>query len=213
MPKSKPAPKPKAKPKPKPKGKPKSKAKVKPKAVKRVKAPPAETAAIGLSAVSQVDLASILGLSSRQIRNLEKQGLPREEKGYPVSRCVRWYADFKQEEALQRAASREEPKDMEEAELRKAVADAEMAELKLARLRGEVAPIDQYRREMRRVLGRVRARFQSVPGEYAPRILEPMDMAAAVTVLRDLVATVLSELQRTGDTAGDEEDEYEEAIA
>ena len=108
-------------------------------------------------------------------------------------------------------SQKKEPENMADAELRKAIADAEIAELKVMRLRGDVVTLEHYRKELRRVLGRVRARFAAIPGEYAPRILEPMDMARASAVLKELVATVLAELQRIG--AGDDEEEDAAAAA
>lgn len=113
-------------------------------------------------------------------------------------------AVWKEERAQRQAreawdkSQKNEPESMADAELRKAIADAEIAELKVMRLRGDVVTLETYRKELRRVLTRVRSRFTAIPGEYAPRILEPMDMARASAVLKDLVATVLMELQRAG---------------
>ena len=174
--------------------------------------------------VSRRELAERLNLSERQITTLVKSGrladgtefpsrVEGRERSFPTDRCFEWYLRYKQEEALQRAAGRQEPANMAEAELRKAIADAEIAELKLQRLRGEVVPADAYRRELRRVLTRVRARFTSIPGEYASRILEPLDMARATAVLRDLVATVLAELQSAPSEPVDDASEAEEGAA
>lgn len=168
--------------------------------------------------VSRAEIAARLGLSERQVTNLVRSGrladgtpFPSRVRGrtrtFPTDRCFAWYIRFKQEEALERAATRESPTNMQEAELRKAVADAEMAELRLATMRGDVVPIEQYRRELHRTLSRVAARFASVPGEYAPRILEPLDMPRAVKLLRELVATVMAELQSAAGSTTDLEDD------
>lgn len=168
--------------------------------------------------VSRREIGDRLGLSERQITNLIKSakladGTPfpsrvdGRDRKFPTDRCFDWYVRFKQEEALKRADSRKEPENMADAELRKAIADAEIAELKVMRLRGDVVTLETYRKELRRVLTRVRARFAAIPGEFAPRILEPMDMARASAVLKDLVATVLAELQR----AGADDDEHQDA--
>lgn len=168
--------------------------------------------------VSRREIAERLGLSERQITNLVRDAkladgteFPSRVKGkdrsFPSDRCFDWYVRFKQEEALQRAAGREAPKDMAAAELRKAIADAEIAELKVAQLRGEFVSLEEYRKELRRILTRIRARFVAIPGEFAPRILEPMDMVKASAVLKDLVATVLAELQGVGRHTEDASDE------
>lgn len=175
---------------------------------------------------TKAEIAARLNLSERQIATLVRSGkladgteFPSRVSGrsrtFPADRCFEWYVRYKQEEALQRADGRKQPATMQDAELRKAIADAEIAELKLQRLRGEIVPLEQYRRELRRVLTRVRARFQSVPGEYASQILEPLDMARATLILRDLVANVLTELQPAGGAIGDadETDGTDEAVA
>lgn len=156
--------------------------------------------------VSRAEIADRIGLSARQITNLVRSGklsdgtvFPSRVNGrdrtFPVERCFEWYVRFKQEEALERAAGRPALSNIADAELRKAIADAEIAELKVQRLRGEVAPIEQYRNEMRRVMTRVASRFRAMPGEYASKILEPLDMPRATNVLRDMVGEVLAELQ------------------
>jgi phage terminase Nu1 subunit (DNA packaging protein) len=168
--------------------------------------------------VSRAEIAERLNLTERRITELVKDGkladgtvfpsrVDGRDRKFPVQRCFEWYLRFKQEEAVERAAGRTTPANMAEAELRRAIADAELAELKLQRLRGEVVPLETYRNELRRVLSRVRGRFQAVPGEFAPRILEPLDMVKATSVLKDLVGTVLAELQHVSiEDAGDSDE-------
>ena|ERR1700733_11089810 len=49
--------------------------------------------------VSQQELAELMGLSTRQIRNLTDIGMPRRSVGgkitYPTGACVQWYRDYK----------------------------------------------------------------------------------------------------------------------
>jgi phage terminase Nu1 subunit (DNA packaging protein) len=167
--------------------------------------------------LSRAEIADRLDLSERRITQLVRtHDFPRRVSGrsvtFPWPRCLHWYVQFKQEEALKRAAPAE-PKNLEEAEKRKAIADAEIAEFRLAKMRGEVVPLDLYRAELRRVLDRVRARFVSVPGEYAPRLIGLAEMPAAVAVLRDLVTSVLGEMQGAGAEPMDDTSEAAEPDA
>lgn len=146
--------------------------------------------------------AKIAGVRPQTVEEWIAAGLPAERAGngpwqIRTALALRWHED-QARDAAARPADKDTPANMLEAELRKAVADAELAELKLARLRGEVVPIEEYGKELRRVLGRVRGRIAAVPGEYAPRILEPLDMPRAVALLRELTTSLLQELQRAG---------------
>src|SRR5690606_3285343 len=92
--------------------------------------------------VTQRELADILGLTTRQIRNLEAAGLPHRAEGnrklYPIPDAVIWYRDRAVESALADA----QPTQFEEARAREMIARAEKAELEVARLRGELIHID-----------------------------------------------------------------------
>lgn len=164
--------------------------------------------------VSRAEIADRLSLTERSITGLVKKGkladgtpFPSRVAGkartFPVERCFEWYLRFKIEEAIARAGP-QTPVDLADAEKRKAIADAELAEHKLAQLRREFVPIGDYRRELERVVGRLRGRLSAAPGEYAPRIMEPLDMPHAVAVLREMVADLLANLQGSGEVADDE---------
>lgn len=169
--------------------------------------------------VSRGELAVRLGLSERQITNLVRRHpdfpsrVDGRERSFPTDRCFEWYVRYKQEEALQRAAAKPEITGRADADLRKAIADAEIAELRVQKLRGDVVPTEAYRKELRRVLDRVRGRFVSIPGEYGPRCLNLSEVAASVAVLRDLVASVLAELQSVANAPDLDEDATEESAA
>jgi len=156
--------------------------------------------------VSRAEIARRLNLSEKRITQLVKDGrladgteFPSRVEGrnrtFPSDRCFEWYVRFKQEEALQRAAPMK-PDVLKEAALRQAVADASIAELKLAGLRNEVATVEEHRRELRRILGRVRSRIVAMPGTYASQLLGIPSMADAAVRLRVIVVAILSDLQQ-----------------
>jgi hypothetical protein len=163
--------------------------------------------------VSREDIAARLGVTLRQITRLVRDhDFPRRVDGrrvtFPSDRCFDWYIQFKQREAIDRAQPAKDST-LEEAEKRKAIADASIAEIKLATLRRELVSIEDYRRELREVLGRVRARVLAIPGEYAPQLLTVEGMPQAVATLRTIAAAVLTELE----AAAVADDELEEAEA
>lgn len=171
--------------------------------------------------VSRAEIARRLNLSEKRITQLVKEGRLKDgtafpsrvdgrSRTFPSDRCFEWYVRFKQEEALQRAAPAE-PDNLRTAELRQAIADASIAELKLAGLRNEVAPVEEHRRELRRILGRVRSRIIAIPGTYASQLLGVPTMADAAVRLRVIVVAILSDLQQAaGALETDDEGEVEE---
>lgn len=144
--------------------------------------------------VNQTELAAMLGLTTRQIRNLETDGLPFQASGngklYPIPAAVRWYVQFRETRAAEAAASNS----YQEALTRKAVADARTAELKLAQLENTLIPLAVHQEVLGRVLDRVRARIRNLPGAWAERLVgvdEPREM---VKLLRDVVREISAEL-------------------
>jgi terminase small subunit / prophage DNA-packing protein len=114
--------------------------------------------------VSQQGLAGILGLSTRQIRNLEAEGMPHEADGnrktYPIPEAVQWYVAREQERAT--------PTDFDEAKARKMAAEAETAELELARMRARLVAVDDVVKEQSRIYDHMRAKILSAGAKYAP---------------------------------------------
>lgn len=156
--------------------------------------------------LNQTELAEWLLLSTRQVRNLEAEGMPVKsddgKKFYVWSDVFAWYLERKQQEAIERAGGKA-GSGMQGAELRKAVAEAELAELRLQKLRREVVPIAEYRGELGRILGAVRARIVGMPGEWAARCVALVDMATATRRLREISAAQLAALQQAAAAAPD----------
>lgn len=145
--------------------------------------------------VNQTEFAAIVGLSTRQVRNLEAEGLPHRAKGnkklYPIPDALAWYYARKFEP--------EELTDTAEAKRRKLTAEAKLAEIEVAKAAGELVPLDQYTSEMGLVLDKVRAKLQNVPGAWAPALVGCKGVPEALTRLRPLVNEILVELSSMGD--------------
>lgn len=174
------------------------------------RAAPAKPTGVAFACVSQGEIAEVLGVVARQVRNLEKEGLPREVDGYPVARCVRWYVEFKATEALQRARPRAEaPSDRSEAELRKAIAEAGLLELKLERERGDLVEVAAYDAELRRILFGVRRVINNLPGMLASQILHLQELAEARRIVRSVRDNLLRELQTIAERSDADAEEEE----
>lgn len=143
--------------------------------------------------VSQQGLAAILGLSSRQVRNLEQAGLPKEAKGYPIPAAVRWYVGRKVAEVEARL-----PADLDEARLRLDTAKAQLAELTLASRRGELMSVADFDRELGGAFARVSAQLATLPTKAAPLVVG-LTAQEVVTVLERVVQEIREELHRADD--------------
>jgi hypothetical protein len=126
--------------------------------------------------LNQIQVADLLGVSDRQVRNLEAKGLPWDEtsgeKLYPKRACQAWYVRFKQEEALSRV-ERNTDADLSDAERRKAMAEARLAEIKVAREEGSVIPLDVHVSVVGELCDRLMAACTGVRGDFE------LDMEAA----------------------------------
>lgn len=142
--------------------------------------------------LTQKEMAEVLGLSTRQVANLEVLGMPTKSKAgkklYPSTPGMRWYIHYKVQAA--------QPADFEEARARKMSAEAELAELDLAQKRGQLIPLEQHGQRLARILERVRARLVAIPGTVAPRLLSLETAVEAQAVVAGAVAEALEELSR-----------------
>lgn len=120
--------------------------------------------------LNQLELADVLGVTPRQVRNLEEKGLPYDDtlgvKRYPKRTCQRWYVEFKQEEAVSRL-ERQESTGLDEWERRKASADARLAEIKVLKEEGRLLPNEVHERVVGEVAERLRAVLINAPSNYA----------------------------------------------
>jgi hypothetical protein len=156
--------------------------------------------------VTQLELAHALGLSDRQIRNLEdssfEDGLPRREaNGYPLGSCVQWYVRWKVQEAVARAsASRKD--DLSALQLREQVAKVERSELALRRERGDLVEISAYRDAAYEMAMSLRTPIDTMDGEHALRILHISDAATARVRLGEVKSALLRALQAAVERIG-----------
>lgn len=156
---------------------------------------------------SQTEIAEILGLTTRQIRNLEGEGMPHRAEGnrklYPLPGAVQWY--------YQREIARAMPTDFEEAKARKMAAEAALAELELAQAEGRIVTVDDMEKMLSSPLYRLRAKMLSLPSKWAPSLVGCRTVAEAQTRLEAAVEEAMLALAETGEEADGDEDEAKRA--
>lgn len=87
--------------------------------------------------ISTAKLADLFGITTRRVRQLEKEGMPKIDRDkWNVKDCVRWYTEF--------LRSKHPPNEIAHERLRVERAKAEKLELENAILRGENKSMSEY---------------------------------------------------------------------
>lgn len=153
--------------------------------------------------ITQRDLAELLGISTRQVRNLEAKGLPHHsedgKKRYSAA-SVQWFVRHREEFA----ASNATPGALDKARTRKAEADAELAELNLAVQRGRLLERPFVEAEFEDVLARLRSRLVNMPARYGGDVVGLKDDEAGerqLEIVRDELLTALHSIFEPGRSA------------
>lgn len=164
---------------------------------------------------TQKELAAFIKRSARQVHNLTEKGVfarvvHPDDPGriyYDLAASVQSWIAY--QVGLETAAAKETDED--EAERRKAVADAELKEMKVAQLRGSLITVEQHRREMQRVLRRVRESIDTFPGKHAAKLPGDASMNDRVKALRKVALELMAELRTAADVTDDDDDEEDAA--
>lgn len=167
--------------------------------------------------ISQKDLAAHLGLSTRQIRNLEDDGVLRAElddkgrKAYPWPESNQRYWHNKIAEAKGDAGGDKEKRAA--AELRQALVEAELAEIELAEKRKSVVSINDVERMVAEPLELVYASLKNLPARWGAMLVGCTSTPEVIARLKPAVAEVIDELRAIGERVSaeaGEEEEYED---
>lgn len=143
--------------------------------------------------VNQKELASCLGISARQVRNLRENGLfqlPDGVKKYPLEKCVREYINFKINEAEGRSASISKEKIQIEHEQVK----IEIAKLNLRQKRRELHEAADVEAFLSDMLIRFRERMMSLPAKLAMGVAGETDINVIIETLQGGIMEALNEL-------------------
>jgi phage terminase Nu1 subunit (DNA packaging protein) len=161
------------------------------------------------SRLTQKQVAELLGLSSRQVKNLVDAGMPTESKGgkieYDGPACVRWYVEYKQR--TERAAGGETKAQIAELEREERELRVRRLRLELAQEEARLLDAEYVEQQWAAVTQRVRARLLALP-TYAAQMVDvrtlPEGQALGERMMTD-VLTALSTLGEDPELDADEE--------
>lgn len=149
--------------------------------------------------VNQTGLARILGITTRQVRNLEAKGLPHEADGrrkfYPIPEATLWYLQRERERAISSAPI----EGLRELKERRMVAETKLAEIEAATVEGRLIPLAVHEERFSMQLEKLRARILNVPGAWAPALVGCRAIPDAMTRLKGLCTELLQELAGLAD--------------
>ncbi|MGK2934350.1 MAG: hypothetical protein ACSLFE_03795 [Gemmatimonadaceae bacterium] len=168
--------------------------------------------------VSQQELSPILGVTSREIRNLYDRGLPftigaKNRREHDVAECVAWYLKFKLEER------KDDPGKSATAGLRLRALEIEVhqAEIELAAARKNLVSVEYLETQVARINEAVRSRILNLPGRAGPILVGCKTIAEVQIRMQGLIDELLQSLTEIGDEdeldVDDEDEEEEGALA
>lgn len=170
--------------------------------------------------VTQKDLAKVLSITTRQVRNLKNQGLFETEPGtkkYNLAKCVAEYIDFKIKGEVSNGTSVIKEKEQAEHERIK----KEISKIKLRKLKKEMHEASDVEYFLNNMLVAFRNRLLAVPGKVAPVILGETDINIVIEKLTSEMFETLDELSEydpdavngdgiSDDMSGDENDDEDD---
>lgn len=167
--------------------------------------------------VSQQQLAPILNVTSREIRNLYERGLPftigaKNRREHDVGECFAWYLKFKLEE------KKDDPGKSATAGLRLRALEIEVhqAEIALAEARKNLVSVEYLENQVARINEAVRSRILNLPGRAGPLLVGCKTIAEVQIRMQGLIDELLTSLTEIGDDEEldvDDDEEEEEAVA
>jgi hypothetical protein len=164
---------------------------------------------MAINPATQGQIALILGLSTRQIREHTSAGMPTvmvdERRRYPVPECVAWYVNRKI--VHERARTSDERATRAALLDRKLGAETGLAELQLDQRRATVVPMDYLEQQVTAILLQMRSALRSMPGVFAPRIVGLKSVPDAQLALQAIVDEMLTALSQMGDDPALDDDE------
>jgi phage terminase Nu1 subunit (DNA packaging protein) len=137
---------------------------------------------VGVDVISQD-----FGVTTRQVWNYLKKGLPQEARGkFDRVKAMAWWQEFRESGGKNTT--------LVQAETRLKTAQAQIQELKLAQARGELVPTPLIGKVWERVIGSFRSRMLSIPRKAIPRLRGISGDAAKEKILNGMVCEALDEL-------------------
>lgn len=147
--------------------------------------------------VNQKELAAILGITDRRVRQLKNEfglfskGLSSEkkQKNYVLEKCVPEYINYKLEAEVQQTGYNKEKEQAEHEQIKKKISI-----LKLRKLKRELHEADDVEEFLTDMLVNFKNRLLSVPQKVAPLIVSEDDVNVILDILEREIFQTLEEL-------------------
>lgn len=128
------------------------------------------------------ELAALIGVDVRTIKNLVDDGMPKEARGkYDLGVCVKWYI----ERCVELARAGKGLNDLDLARQRKTIAEARMAELELEQLEGNLIPLEMHEHRVEGIAGRLAAQCKGLD-----RFIADVQRATTIVDAKEVVDKV-----------------------
>lgn len=155
--------------------------------------------------LSQKELAKVLGLTTRQVRNLEAEGMPARSDGrskfYPVPDAVEWYYERK-------FASEDQDENVRRARVAKLKAETLKVEADNAERLGQLIHVSDVEAMVAAPLKQVAAALKNAPARHASKLakLAGVKVAPAKQLLDDVMQEAIEDMRRIRHPEEEEED-------
>lgn len=149
--------------------------------------------------VNQKHMAKVLGLTTRQIRNLDEDGMPSTvissgERIYDLTVTVPWYLARKLEHA------RNDSDELDQAKLERAQLDVRLRQIDVAKAEGSAIDIEHHDEVVEELVRAFRLSVLALPGTWGPRIVGITDPAQGTEAMRRCADDLLRAMQsKAGD--------------
>lgn len=157
------------------------------------------TSVSGGLVVNQKRLSGVLGLTTRQIRNLDSDGMPSKvsdygERQYDLDVVVQWYVDRKLEQA------RKDSDELDQAKLERAQLDVRLRQIEVAKAEGSAVDVEHHDEVVEELVRAFRLSVLALPGTWGPRIVGVSDPARGTELMRRCADDLLRAMQsKAGD--------------
>ena len=150
--------------------------------------------------VNQRDAAAVLGLTTRQIRNLDEVGLPsrpaKNGRGrlYDLIEVVPWYI------RQVRTQNRAEESELDQTKLEKEQLEVRRRQIEVAKAEGELIGIGDHRSVVGKIADAFRAALLSVPGSWGPRVVGITSPVEGTEAMRTCSEELLRDMAGVADS-------------
>ncbi len=150
-----------------------------------------------LRKLRQVDLATLLKLTPRQINNLVKEGLPssldaKQKRSYDGPECVAWYLD-------RRRGGDDDLGDVDAAKVRMDTLRADLLEVELAEKLGKLMTVGQFQVALNDANSRVATKLKALENRLAPAVVGTTTIQDGLGRVKPLIMETMDELYRAED--------------